>query len=82
MKHVMQKYADGIPSRLKCVKVVHSLLRNGEFDFIGEPYLLQTRFTKPILPGQTIQTDMWKEGKRIHFTCKVSTSKVPLIRTH
>ena len=25
---------------------------------------------------------MWKEGKRIHFTCKVNTSKVMLICKH
>ena len=32
---------------------------------------LQTRFVKPVLPGETIQTDMWREGSRIHFKCKV-----------
>ena len=34
---------------------------------------LQTRFVKPVLPGETIQTDMWREGSRIHFKCKVYT---------
>jgi len=32
---------------------------------------MNARFVKPVIPGQTIQTDMWREGNRIVIECKV-----------
>jgi len=32
---------------------------------------IKVRFTKPVIPGQTLKVDMWQNGQRIHFKTSV-----------
>ncbi|XP_017882295.1 peroxisomal multifunctional enzyme type 2 [Ceratina calcarata] len=48
----------------------------------GDPSLfkaVKTRFAKPTFPGQTLRTDMWQEGKRIHFQTYVVETNTPIL---
>jgi len=40
---------------------------------------IKTRFVGPMIPGQTIKTDMWKEGNRIYFQSSIEETGKQII---
>ncbi|XP_049787799.1 peroxisomal multifunctional enzyme type 2 isoform X1 [Schistocerca cancellata] len=40
---------------------------------------VKARFSKPVIPGQTLRTDMWQQGNRIFFETSVVETGSPVI---
>lgn len=40
---------------------------------------VKARFTKPTLPGQTLEIQMWENGNRIHFKTLIADSGLEVI---
>ncbi|KAK2580881.1 hypothetical protein KPH14_005952 [Odynerus spinipes] len=48
----------------------------------GDPSLfkaLKVRFSKPVLPGETLRTDMWQDGNRIYFQTSIAETNTAVI---
>ncbi|XP_065836662.1 peroxisomal multifunctional enzyme type 2-like [Oscarella lobularis] len=58
VRHVMEKFTNYDPSKVKCIK---------------------GRFSRPVLPGHTLRTEMWKADNRVFFqTSVVETGDVSI----
>ncbi|VDL69761.1 unnamed protein product [Nippostrongylus brasiliensis] len=66
VRHVISGWAENDASRFEALKAGSS------------PYLFPfVRFSSPVIPGQTLRTETWKDGSRIVFQTKVKeTGKV------
>jgi len=64
--------------------ILHGLCTMGiVIKHVGQVYgdysKLKVRFAGPVIPGQTIVTEMWKEGQRVVVRAKVKETGKPCI---
>ena len=41
---------------------------------------MDVRFSAPVLPGETITTNMWKDGTTVSFECRVNERDVTVLK--
>lgn len=76
-RHVIAAWAGNDSDKFKAIKV--GLIKFNFKIFSADSKIInfQVRFSSPVLPGQTLVTETWKNGKRIIFQMKVKeTGKI------
>jgi len=49
----------------------HAVLRSVADYMPSRLASIEARFSKPVFPGETIRTEIWREGDRVSFQCRV-----------
>jgi acyl dehydratase len=49
----------------------HAVLRTVAEDRPERLAAIEARFSRPVFPGDTIRTEMWREGNQVSFQCRV-----------
>lgn len=58
------------------VRAILETYANNEADLFKS---VKVRFSKPVIPGQTLKIDMWRNGNRIHFRTTIVETKDEVI---
>jgi acyl dehydratase len=49
----------------------HAVLRQIDYR-ASELASIEARFVRPVFPGETISTEIWRDGGRISFRCRIA----------
>ena len=49
----------------------HAIVRPASITAPSGSHSIEARFSRPVFPGETIRTEMWPDGARVPFQCRV-----------